>query len=598
MYQNNKLKPFAEMPESFEGLKDEGVYYVDKTGFIPYLLSQKRKICVVTRPRRFGKTLMLRMLQTFFEYRLDKDGNPVDHRPYFEGLQVMEAGEDVLKEMGQYPVISLSFKNVFGDSFEEIVSMLNDAVAAACVAHGQWITASGKLSTAQAQCLQSFIDGKASEDDLQKYLRLYTQWLKDVTGRESVILLDEYDVPLQKAAIYDMHNPESKLFDKVVGIIGKFISSGFKSNSNLAYGIIAGCMRVAKESIFTGMNNPGVIDVLSDDIPDEYWGFTEAEVKKMLAYYEIDSWYDRIEQWYDGYLYGGRKVFNPWSLLNAIRGIVHGSGENAIKPYWGQTSGNDIIDDIIDKNPQHREALASLMTGETMTVPVFDHLSYRDLRQNPDAIWSFLLYTGYLKSVQAGKDSRNRMCVEVAVPNVEIWTIMDSSMERWWKNIELQSFDARPLLKAMQSGDIASMEREIHLVLDHGVSCFDYNEAFYHGTLYALMLTVADRVKSNGAFGLGRPDIVVFWHETAFVLELKRVSGEELDRTKRQNRAKRERDIIEICLNQKLDEAERQIVDHAYAEGVFDEYPVIREVVCYGIAFCKKRCMVRAVAMK
>ena len=597
MSQDKKLMPFGEIPESFRGLKDEGIYYVDKTEFISFLITQKRNICVFTRPRRFGKTLMLRTLQTFFEYRLDETGNPVDNCRYFEGLKVMNAGDDVLKEMGQYPVISLSFKGMRNDSLEEMTDKLRIALSLACDKHA-YLLKELALSDSDRENFLKILSTKESQSELEEALGRLCDWIYKASNRKTVILIDEYDVPLQQAAIYDIHHPGTDLFEKTVKLVGNFISSGFKSNSNLAYGIIAGCMRVAKESIFTGMNNPGVIDVLSDDIPDEYWGFTEAEVKQMLAYYEIESWYDRIEQWYDGYFYGGRKVFNPWSLLNAIRGIVHGLGENAIKPYWGQTSGNDIIDDIIDKNPQHREALANLMTGETMTVPVFDHLSYRDLRQNPDAIWSFLLYTGYLKSVQAAKDSRNRMCVEVAVPNVEIWTIMDSSMERWWKNIELPSFDARPLLKAMQSGDIASMEREIHLVLDHGVSCFDYNEAFYHGTLYALMLTVADRVKSTGAFGLGRPDIVVFWHETAFVLELKRVSGEELDRAKRQNRAKRERDIIEICLNQKLDEAERQIVDQAYAEGVFDEYPVICEVVCYGIAFCKKRCMVRAVAMK
>ncbi|MBQ9395245.1 MAG: AAA family ATPase [Proteobacteria bacterium] len=596
MDESKKLKPFGEIPESFRGLKTEGIYYVDKTGFIPYLISQKRKICVVTRPRRFGKTLMLRTLQTFFEYALDKDGKPVDNRHYFEGLNVMDAGEDVLKEMGKYPVISLSFKDVSGRSYQEIVEQLNDAVRQACQPHKRLFRESGVLSDVEKGILQSFQDGVPSEANLRQFLGLYTQWLKDVTDRETVILLDEYDVPLQKAAIYDIHYPGGNLFDKTVGLIGKFISAGFKSNSNLAYGIIAGCMRVAKESIFTGMNNPGVITVL-DEIPDEYWGFTEAEVKKMLSYYNIDNWYERIEQWYDGYFYSGRKVFNPWSLLNAIRGLVNGYGENAIKAYWGQTSSNDIIDEIIDKNPQHRESLANLMNGETMTVPVFDNFSYRDLKQNPEAIWSFLLYTGYLKAIKVGKDERNRMRAEVAVPNEEIWTIMDSSMERWWKDIRLATYDARPLMEAMDAGDVEGMERSINILLDNGMSCFDYNEAFYHGTLYALMSTLASRVKSNAEFGNGRPDLVVVWQEKAFVLELKRVTGKELEAAKSRYKdlTLDAWDIEDICMQSKLDEAEKQIKDGRYIKGVLRENPAAREAVCYGIAFCRKRCMVRKV---
>ena len=592
MRQDKILKPFGEIPESFTALKDEGIYYVDKTGFIPFLLSQKRKICVVTRPRRFGKTLMLRTLQTFFEYKLDKDGKPVDNRRYFEGLKVMDAGDDVLKEMGQYPVISLSFKDVFDDTYEKVVSMLNDAVAEACVPHGNMLKASGKLSEAYTQNLQAYMDGKALEEDLPKFLRLYMQWLNDVTGRKTVVLLDEYDVPLQKAAIYDMHNPGCKLFDKVVNLIGKFISAGFKSNNNLAYGIIAGCMRVAKESIFTGMNNPGVITVL-DRIPDEYWGFTQPEVEKMLAYYDLSDKMDALKHWYEGYYYSEREVYNPWSLLNAIRGLVNGYGEDAIQSYWARTSGNDIIDEMIEQNPDHRNKLAQMMNGEPLWAPVFQNLSYRDLNTYPESIWSFLLYTGYLKSIQKRQLDTGNWEALVTIPNMEIRSVMNQAMQHWWKNIKLQGWDAQKLLRALLTGDAENAERELRLVLCDSTSVFDYNEAFYHGMLVGLLRNVA-MVHSNDEYGEGRPDVVALAEDTGIILEVKCVTPKALKAAgiKDDDRAK-----IKSMMMTKLDEAEKQIRANEYIEAVLEDEPIARTAKAYAVCFCKKRCMVREVGV-
>ena len=590
MGQDKKLKPFGEIPESFKALRDRGIYYTDKTGFIPYLIEQDRNICVFTRPRRFGKTLMLRTLQTFFEYRLDDEGEPVDNRRYFEGLKVMDAGEDVLREMGQYPVISVSFKDVSGDTYDYVVAQLRGAVRRACGLHENVLKNSGVLSAVQLETLQGYLDRTATEDDLTQFLDIMTDWLFKATKRRSVILLDEYDVPLQKAAIYDNHHPGSELFDKTVGLIGRFISAGFKSNSNLAYGIIAGCMRVAKESIFTGMNNPGVITVTSR-IPDEFWGFTEPEVRDMLSYYGIEDKYEMIEKWYDGYEYSGRKVFNPWSLLNAIRGLVNGEEEDAIKPYWGLTSGNDIIDDMIDRNPEHREALARLMNGETMTVPVYENLSYRDLQQNENAIWSFLLYTGYLKSIRVDKDERNHLRAEVAIPNLEVWTLMDASMQHWWKDIQIRGYNTKPLVNALVTGDEETIEREFRTVLKSSTSVFDYNEAFYHGMTVGLLQTVAE-VHSNDEYGEGRPDVVTVIGDKGIVLELKCVTPKSLENAgiKDNDRAK-----IKEMMTAKLDEAAKQIHYNEYVEAVLDDEPCARSVVAYAVCFCKKRCMVRIV---
>ena len=589
MSQNGKLKPFAEIPESFEGLRDEGIYYVDKTGFITYLITQKRKICVFTRPRRFGKTLMLRMLQSFFEYRLDKNGNPIDNHHYFDGLNVMAAGVDVLKEMGQYPVISLSFKDVSGDTYESILGQLRGAISEACGTHEALLKNSGILSEVQSQTLQNYLDRTVSENDIKQFLQIMTGWLEKATRRKTVILIDEYDVPLQQAAIYDDHHPGSGLFEKTVRLIGSFISSGFKSNNNLAYGIIAGCMRIAKEFIFTGMNNPGVITII-DDIPNEYWGFTQNEVERMLVYYHLSDQLDALKYWYDGYYYSNREVYNPWSLLNAIRGLVNGYGDRAIQSYWAVTSSNDIIDDMIDHHPQYREDLAKMMKGATKRVPVYQDISYRDLKTRPDAIWSFLLYTGYLKSVNIAKNSDDLLEADVTVPNREIVMVMKSAMQHWWKEICLPNISVQTLIKAFWNKDIDGIESELVDILMDGISAFDYKEDFYHGMMMGILRSVCSS-RSNDEHGEGRPDIIAIIDRKALVLEIKCVTPKALKEANAENDRKK----ILAMMNVKLDEAERQIDLQKYMDGVAIHYPAAKEVYCYVLSFCRKMCMVRLI---
>ena len=586
----DKLIPFGEISESFTGLKDKGIYYVDKTGFIPFLLEQKRKICVVTRPRRFGKTLMLRTLQTFFEYRLDDAGQPVDNRRYFDGLKVMDAGEGVLKHLGQYPVISISLKGMRNNSLDEMVTKLRNALASACSPH-DYLLEHPALSAFEREQFLQIRSKRIAQGDLEEALGNVCAWIYNATKRKTVILLDEYDVPLQQAAIYDMQHPGSDLFENTVKLVGNFISSGFKSNDNLAYGVISGCMRVAKESIFTGMNNPGVIDVLTEDIPTEFWGFTEDEVKQMLDYYGLTDQYPAIEAWYDGYAFGGRKVFNPWSLLNAIRGLVNGlQAESAIQPYWVMTSGNDIIDEVIEQNPEHRADLAKMMSGGTIMAQIYKNLSYRDLKQNPDAIWSFLLYTGYLKALNVYKNEDNLLEAELTVPNTEVRTVIRSSMQHWWKNIKLPKYDARALLQALYMGDVAAVVREVSTIMDDSISVNDAKEDFYHGMMVGVLRTLC-RVKSNREYGEGRPDIVASEGHRAIILELKCLASSVV------NRLSLEQQFVKVpaMMNDLLDEAETQIRARYYIEGLMFENPNITEVRAYAMCFCKKRCAVRLV---
>ena len=586
---DKKLKPFGEIPESFKGLKENGIYYVDKTGFISYLIEQKRNICVFTRPRRFGKTLMLRTLQTFFEYALDDTGKPIDNRRYFEGLKVMDSGEEVLKEMGQYPVISVSLKGMRTAQLDDMVIKLRSALASACNPH-TYLLEHPALLPFERERFEQILSEKITQGKLEDALGNLCGWIYKATGRKTVILLDEYDVPLQQAAIYDNHHPGSELFDKTVRLVGNFISSGFKSNNNLAYGIIAGCMRVAKESIFTGMNNPGVITVV-DDIPDEFWGFTQNEVEKMLDYYELSDKMDALKHWYEGYFYSDREVYNPWSLLNAIRGLVNGYGENAIQSYWSMTSSNDIIEDMIDNNPQYRTELENLMNGGTKWVSVYKDLSYRDLKLRPDTIWSFLLYTGYLKSVEIKKDDDDLWIANVAVPNREILTVMKSAMQHWWKDIQIHGYNTKPLVNALVAGDEETVERELRLVLKSSTSVFDYNESFYHGMTVGLLQTVAE-VHSNDEYEEGRPDVVTVIGDKGIILELRCVTPKALENAgvKDNDRAK-----IKAMMALKLDEAVKQINDNEYVEAVVDDEPAARSVLAYAVCFCRKQCMVRRV---
>ena len=589
MRDTTKLAPFQNQSESFTAFRDKGVYYIDKTDIIPYLIDSGHEICVFTRPRRFGKTLMLRTLQTFFEYAHDSDGNLIDNRHYFEGLKVMEAGEDVLKHMGQYPVISISLKDVSGDAYERILGQLRGAVGRASETHESLIKNSGILSPGQLEVFQSYLDRNASEDALAQFLEIMTGWLNKATQRKVVILLDEYDVPLQQAAIYDNHHPKSDLYEKTVRLIGRFVSAGFKSNNNLAFGIVAGCMRVAKESIFTGMNNPGVITVV-DRIPNEFWGFTPKEVEDMLAYYGLSDKMEKLKNWYDGYYYSNREVYNPWSLLNAIRGLVEGYGDDAIQAYWSMTSSNDIIDDMIDNHPEYREELARLMEGGTKWVKVYKDLSYRDLNSRPDAIWSFLLFTGYLKSLSVRKDEDDLLEAEVTVPNREILTVMKSAMRNWWENICLPSFSVQSLMTAFWNKDTDAIESEFINILMSGISVFDYKEDFYHGMVMGLLSSVC-LPRSNAEHGEGRPDIVAIIDKKALLLELKCVTPKML----KEANAEEDRKKIESMMTSALDEAEYQIDLQKYTDGVAIHYPAAKAIYCYAVCFCRKRCMVRKI---
>ena len=281
--------------------------------------------------------------------------------------------------------------------------------------------------------------------------------------------------------------------------------------------------------------------------------------------------------------------------MNAVRGLVNGYGKDAIQSYWVKTSGNSIIDDIMEHQPQNRETLSRILSGEEIWVSLYENISYRDLSLNPDSIWSFLLYTGYLNVVEKRMNSYDEWEYRVDIPNQEIRSVMRSAARHWWQDIYVRGYNARPLMDALSAGNAKQAEKEINIILSRGISCFDYKEAFYHGTLYGLLQTQTSDIKSNTEFGNGRPDIVALWKTQAIVIECKRVSSSDVEAAKRKNKEMREREIVDICLNAKLAEGTQQITDKDYIDGVQLAFPAADEILCYAVAFCGKRCMVRKV---
>lgn len=588
--ETGKLKAFSERSESFTGFFDDGLYYIDKTAFIRYLIEEKRRILIFTRPRRFGKTTMHMTLKTFFEYRLDQNGTPVDNRHYFEGLNVTKGGDQVMKHLGQYPVMYLSLKDVKADTIEGIAAGIANALGTACRSVENLVNGCQSLKPEQKDDFYRFTVSRAIYSDLDTALGNICEWLKIATGRDTVILLDEYDVPLQYAALHDQKVGNTTFYDQVVTLIGSFMSSGFKTNPNLSFGVISGCMRVAKESVFTGMNNPGFISVLSD-IPDEYWGFTESDVKKMLHYYDLDDRYEDIKDWYEGYYYSQREVFNPLSVLSAVRALVN-KEQFPIKSYWVNTSSNDIIEDLLLHHPDAREKLGQIAKGETINVSLYDDITYRDLKIRPESIWTMLLHTGYLKCMEASFDEINGMTAMVRMPNKEIQYVLNHKMRLWWEDIQIRQYNTQLLIKAFFNEDCETIENELSNVLLSGISMFDYKEDFYHGMLVGLLSNGAQRVKSNTEYGEGRPDIVAVFGRNGVMIEVKCVTPKALTDAKIEDD---DLDAIERMMAKKLDEAESQVNTKKYINGVRVEYPTVKKCTIYAICFCRKLSRVRII---
>ncbi|MCM1303607.1 MAG: ATP-binding protein [Lachnospiraceae bacterium] len=550
--------------DNFEDMIKNDYYYVDKTMFMKELLDLKGKVNLFTRPRRFGKTLNLSMLRYFFEDTMDAERN-ARNRELFQGLKIMTAGEEYVRQMGMYPVVNLTLKSAKQRSFESAYGKLKTEIADEFRRH-EHVLESDKVNTDNKNLFQKIASGKGEYDDYSGSLKFLSQCLYQVTGNKTIILIDEYDVPLENSYFMGF-------YAEMVDFIRSLFESALNTNDCLQFAVITGCLRISKESIFTGLNHLNIISVL-DQKYSEHFGFTEPEVQQAMAYYEAEQRFPTMKEWYDGYLFGNADVYNPWSVIKFLYDLY--SDINAFpRPYWINTSSNDIIKDMIaEADRETKGQIETLLTGGTLDMQVHEEITYEDMHSKGENLWNFLYFTGYLtKKSEYFKESS--IFLQVKIPNTEVKTIYQNTILGWFrKRIEKQDF--RNLYRAMEDGNAEKMGEILNQQLFSTISFYDSAENFYHGFLAGILSQSEDYlVRSNRESGSGRSDIMVkspSLRGRSFILELK-VSGNIDD------------------LEADAERALQQIYDQKYAEELRTEG--YRKIDCYGISFYRKDCEVR-----
>ena len=461
-------------------------YYADKTLLIRDFLDMKPMVSLFTRPRRFGKTLNMDMLRVFFE-KTDEDTSS-----YFRDKNIWKCGDDYTQHQGQYPVIFLSFKDVKCLTWDETSQKISKLVSSEFIRHKE-LAESPMLSSYEKEQYHKLADGSANEIECQMSLQTLSAMLHKHHGKKSVIIIDEYDTPIQQG-----HN--CNFYPEIINFMRNFFSGGLKDNSHLAFGFLTGILRIAKESIFSGMNNLKTYSILDNNY-SQYFGFTEDEVKSMLEYYGKSSKFQEIYDWYDGYRFGNTEIFNPWSVINYI------ADDCFPKAFWQSTGSNEIIGEIISSStPEIKENLFKLLCGDKITAYIDTSVIYPEILNNPYSIYSFLLIAGYLtiKAVYPQNDG-NFMC-DVAIPNKEIAFVYEKEV----LNRTDQNNSAISISQAIFTGNAEKLQSLLENFMIESISSIDGgNEGFYHGMMLGLCAILGNRyhIRSNRESGFGRFDI-------------------------------------------------------------------------------------------
>ena len=550
--------------DDFGKLRKNDFYYVDKTGMIKELLENWGEVNLFTRPRRFGKSMNMSMLKCFFEIGTEKS--------LFDGLAISKETALCEKYMGKYPVISLSLKDVKGQDYSSAISRMWSAVSMEADRLNMMyqLNESDKLDSIEKERLQEL---RRKTGDLESSIRTLSALLSKHCGKPCIVLIDEYDVPLQKA-------DEANYYRPMVNFISTFFSSGMKSNSNIFFAVVTGCLRIGKESIFTGFNNPKM-HTIADEQYEEWFGFTDSEVKEMLAYYGKSDFYDLTREWYDGYRFGDRDVYCPWDVINWCDQIDKTSNQIP-QNFWENTSGNEMISRFAElADSDTRDEIGTLIEGGTVKKKIRFDITYSELDDTIDNLWSVLFSTGYL--TQRGRDEDGRY--ELAIPNKEVTNIFKNKVDLWFRDRVLNDSDAlNDFYEALDSEDAEVLE---NCLLDYMTDTISYHdggasddkENFYHGLLIGML---GHRngwiVKSNREGGNGRPDIVAYPKRTpihqqrfAIIIEV-RYSKIEAN--------------LEADAKEALDQIERLKYDDYFGSRKPDK------IVHYGIAFYMKECRV------
>lgn len=536
-------------------LATTGYYYVDKTLMIRDFLDKKPMVSLFTRPRRFGKTLNMDMLRVFFEKTNE------DTSVYFKDKQIWQCGDYYTKHQGQYPVIFLTFKDVKSMTWEETFQKIRRLISLEFIRHNELETSS-VLTAYEKEQYHLLAGDNGDEVDCQMGLQLLSLLLHKHYGRECIIIIDEYDTPIQQGHTCNFY-PE------IVNFMRNFFSGGLKDNPHLAFGFLTGILRVAKESIFSGMNNLKTYSIL-DDGYSSYFGFTEKEVKDMLRYYGKDDKYNELSEWYDGYRFGNTEIFNPWSVINYI-------SDNCFpKAFWQSTGSNEIIGEIIQTaTPEITKDLYKLLCGEKIAAYIDTGVIYPEVQNNPYSIYSFLLVAGYLKVANIYPQSDGNFMCDVAIPNKEITFVYEKEV----LNRTNQNSLAISISQAIFSKDTQKLQALLEDFMVKSISSIDgANEGFYHGMMLGLCAILGNRykIRSNRESGLGRFDIRLMpltKGMPGFIFEFKHTKDEHTD------------------LSALADSALQQIETKKYDTELRDNG--VNSIIRIGIAFRGKSAVVR-----
>lgn len=540
----------------FEKIRKNDYYYVDKTELIRALVkTEPAEITLFTRPRRFGKTLVMSMLASFFDIRRDS-------KVLFEGLKIAEDQKLCELWMNQWPVIFLSFKDAGGESFEDAYGLLQSIISQLYVEHA-YLEKCAEIDESYKEIFARLKRRQGNKTDVQISLRILMRMMQIYYGKQVILLIDEYDVPMAKAGAKSYYN-------EMLDVIGTMMSQALKDNASLKFSVITGCLRISKESIFTGTNN-FVADTIADERFSSFFGFTDEEVRKLLENTGNLEYFDRIKKWYDGYCFGKTEIYCPWDVLCYLNKLAFES-ESEPENFWENTSHNDIIRTFLScEGMDVTDSFEKLLASETIEVNITENLTYENLTDSEENLWSVLYLTGYLtKDIKNPVSGKTKAFLKI--PNAEIMDIFRKSVVRWFDE-RIAVRDRRELFEALWNEDTVKLLDLISELLFETISYHDYAESFYHAFLAGLFANAGYIVESNYESGLGRPDLVI------------------KDKKKRRVVIMEMKIADSVESMQKAEEgALNQIEEMRYADGMYAQG--YQKVIKYGVAFYRKSCLV------
>ncbi len=561
--------------DSFTKVREENFYYIDKTLFIKELLSTRFEANLITRPRRFGKTMTMSMLEDFFEISRDS-------KAHFEGLKISKEKELCKEWMNQYPVVFLTLKDVEGLNYRNAYGMLRVLISDLCKKY-EFLGDSSSVNEADREIFRELEYQKADQENLKSSLAVFMRMMNAHYGRQVILLIDEYDVPLAKAS-------ENGYYEEMLEFIRALLGKALKTNPYLKFAVVTGCLRISKESIFTGTNN-FVTNSITGDGFNEYIGFIPSNVRSLLADWGLSEHEEDVKLWYDGYRFGRTEVYCPWDVLSYVRDL---SGNPNAKPqnYWGNTSHNGVIRQFIDRKDLREKEninadIEKLIAGEIIRKSIREDLTYDTLHSASQNLWSLLLLTGYLTIEPSAEETNTEKAeaeeysaeysedaqeVSLRIPNEEVRMLFRTTVQEWF-TAKVKSEERTELFEALWSKNEQRSSKKISEMVYDTISYYDYREDFYRAFMAGILSYAGYELITNKEMGEGRSDIVLKdeRNDRAMVIELK------WTQTKAQ--------MSVMC-----EEALRQIKDKRYAEGLEKEFD---QVVCCGICFYKKQCAVR-----